>query len=216
MEKSDTNGGGPMGINRHTKPNLYIPNPVVIEQTPRGERQYDIYSRMMIDRILFLGSEINDTVANLLVAQMLFLEGDDPEKDIHLYINCPGGSISAGFAIYDVMNFIKCDVVTYCTGMAASFGAFLLASGAQKKRYALPNSRIMIHQPLGGTQGQASDIQIQAREINRLKESLNTILAKKTGQPKEKIEKDTDRDNYLTAAEAMEYGLIDRVLDRHE
>ena len=165
----------------HKKPSLYIPNPVVIEQTPRGERQYDIYSRMMIDRILFLGSEINDTVANLLVAQMLFLEGDDSDKDIHLYINSPGGSITAGFAIYDVMNFIKCDVVTYCTGMAASFGAFLLAAGSKNKRYALTNSRIMIHQPLGGVQGQASDIQIQAKEISRLKKSLNKILAREDG-----------------------------------
>ena len=205
-----------MGENNHRNSKLYIPNPVVIEQTPRGERQYDIYSRMMIDRIIFLGSEVNDTVANLLMAQMLFLEGDDPEKDIHLYINSPGGSISAGFGIYDVMQFIKCDVVTYCTGMAASLGAFLLASGAKGKRYALPNARIMIHQPLGGAQGQASDIEIQAKEIIRLKDSLNKILADRTGQPKEKVEKDTDRDNYLSATEAVKYGLIDKVLERHE
>ncbi len=194
----------------------YIPNPVVVEQTPRGERQYDIFSRLMLDRIIFLGTEINDTVANLLIAQMLFLEGNDPDKDIHLYINSPGGSISAGMGIYDVMRFIKCDVVTYCTGMAASMGAFILAAGAKGKRYALMNSRIMIHQPLGGAQGQATDIEIRAKEILYLKSKINSILGDLTGKTKDELEKDTDRDYYMSAQEAKEYGLIDKVLTRHE
>jgi ATP-dependent Clp protease protease subunit len=195
---------------------MYIPNPIVIEQTPRGERQYDIFSRLMLDRIIFLGTEVNDTVANLLIAQMLFLEGNDPEKDIHLYINSPGGSISAGMGIYDVMQFVKCDVVTYCTGMAASMGAFLLAAGTKGKRFALPNSRIMIHQPLGGARGQATDIEIQAREILYWKKRLNTILSETTGKPVAVIEKDTERDNYLSSEEAVSYGLIDKVLTRHD
>lgn len=194
----------------------YIPNPIVIEQSPRGERQYDIYSRMMLDRIIFLGTEVNDTVSNLLIAQMLFLESSDPEKDIHLYINSPGGSVSAGLAIYDVMRFVKCDVVTYCMGMAASMGAFLLSAGTKGKRYALPNSRIMIHQPLGGARGQASDIEIQAKEILYLKDRLNKMLAEHTGRSLEDISKDTDRDNYMSSEEAMKYGLIDKVLTRHE
>ena len=195
---------------------MYIPNPIVIEQTPRGERQYDIFSRLMLDRIIFLGTEVNDTVANLLIAQMLFLEGNDPEKPIHLYINSPGGSISAGMGIYDVMQFVKCDVVTYCTGMAASMGAFLLAAGTKGRRFALPNSRIMIHQPLGGTRGQATDIEIQAKEILYLKGRLNGILAGVTGKSPEQVERDTERDNYMSAEEAVKYGLIDKVLTRHE
>ena len=194
----------------------YIPNPIVIEQTPRGERQYDIYSRMMVDRIVFLGSEVNDTVANLLIAQMLFLEASGPDQPISLYINSPGGSVSAGMGIYDVMQFVKCDVSTTCIGMAASMGAFLLAAGTKGKRFALPNSRIMIHQPMGGARGQASDIEIQANEINYLKKRLNKILAEKTGQKIDVIEKDTDRDNYLSAEDAIEYGLIDKILTRHE
>ncbi len=195
---------------------MYIPNPIVIEQTPRGERQYDIYSRLMLDRIIFLGTEVNDAVANLLIAQMLFLEGNDPEKDIHLYINSPGGSISAGMGIYDVMQFVKCDVVTYCTGMAASMGAFLLAAGSKGKRHALPNSRIMLHQPFGGARGQASDVEIQAKEILHLKDRLNGILSDITGKGVKQIEKDTDRDNYMSAEEAAKYGVIDKVLSRHE
>lgn len=192
----------------------YVPNPIVIEQTARGERQYDIYSRLLLDRIVFLGTEVNDTVANLLVAQMFFLESSDPEKDIHLYINSPGGSVYAGLAIYDVMQFVKCDVGTYCLGMAASMGSLLLTAGAAGKRYSLPSSRIMIHQPLGGARGQASDIEIQAREILYLKDKLNNIYNKHTGQPVEKIKNDTDRDNYLSAYEAAEYRLIDKVLER--
>src|SRR5580658_4651398 len=176
--------------------NGYIPNPIVVEQTARGERQYDIYSRLLLDRIVFLGTEVNDTVANLLVAQMFFLESSDPDKDIQLYINSPGGSVYAGLGIYDVMQFIKCDVSTYCIGMAASMGALLLTAGAKGKRYSLLHSRIMIHQPLGGAKGQASDIEIQAREILYLKERLNEILAHHTGKPMETIQKDTDRDNY--------------------
>src|SRR3989344_2758277 len=172
----------------------YIPNPIVIEQTARGERQYDIYSRLLLDRIVFLGTEVNDTVANLLIAQLFFLESSDPDKPIHIYINSPGGSVTAGLGIYDVMQFIKCDVCTYCIGLAASMGALLLASGAKGKRYSLPHSRIMIHQPLGGARGQASDIEIQAREILYLKERLNAILSKHTGHPVEKIQKDTDPD----------------------
>jgi len=190
----------------------YIPNPIVIEQTARGERQYDIYSRLLLDRIVFLGTEVNDTVANLLMAQMMFLESSDPDKDIHLYINSPGGSVTAGLGIYDIMQFIKCDVATYCVGLAASMGALLLTAGAKGKRHSLPHSRIMIHQPLGGARGQASDIEIQAREILYLKERLNQILVHHTGQSMERIIKDTDRDNYLSAKEASEYGLIDQVI----
>ena len=191
----------------------YIPNPIVVEQTARGERQYDIYSRLLIDRIVFLGTEVNDTVANLIVAQLFFLESQDPDKDIHLYINSPGGSVSAGLAIYDTMQFIKCDVSTYCLGMAASMGSLLLSAGAKGKRYSLPHSRIMIHQPLGGARGQASDIEIQAREILYLKDRLNLIYSKHTGQPVEKVKTDTDRDNYLSSEDAVKYGLIDKVIE---
>jgi len=186
--------------------------PMVIEQTNRGERAYDIYSRLLKDRIIFLGSAIDDTVANSIIAQLLFLSAEDPEKDIHLYINSPGGSITSGMAIYDTMQFIKPDVSTIAIGMAASMGAFLLAAGAKGKRYALPNSEVMIHQPLGGTQGQASDIEIHARRIIQMKEKLNEILAERTGQPMERIQKDTDRDNFLTAEAAKEYGLIDDII----
>lgn len=192
----------------------YIPNPIVVEQTPRGERQYDIYSRLLLERIIFLGTEVNDTVANLLVAQMFFLESSDPDKDIHLYINSPGGSVYAGLGIYDVMQFIKCDVSTYCIGMAASMGALLLTAGTKGKRYSLPHSRIMIHQPLGGARGQASDIEIQAREILYLKERLNHIMAHHSGKSVDQVKKDTDRDNYLSAKEAAEYGLIDKVVEK--
>lgn len=188
--------------------------PVVIEQTNRGERSYDIYSRLLNDRIIILSEEVNDTTASLVVAQLLYLEGQDPKKDISLYINSPGGSVSAGFAIYDTMNYIKCDVSTICLGMAASMGAFLLAAGTKGKRLALPNSEIMIHQPLGGSQGQATDIAIQANQILKIKKNLNTILAENTGKPIEVIERDTERDNYMTAQEAMEYGLIDKVISR--
>ena len=188
--------------------------PTVIEQTSRGERAYDIYSRLLNDRIVFLADEVNDVTASLVVAQLLFLEAQDPDKDICLYINSPGGSVSAGLAIYDTMNFIKCDVSTTCIGMAASMGAFLLSSGAPGKRFALPNSEIMIHQPLGGMQGQASDIKIHADHILRTKKRLNEILAKNTGKALEIIEKDTDRDNFLTALEACEYGLIDKVIEK--
>jgi ATP-dependent Clp protease, protease subunit len=191
----------------------YIPNPIVVEQTARGERQYDIYSRLLIDRIVFLGTEVNDTVANLIVAQLFFLESQDPDKDIHLYINSPGGSVSAGLAIYDTMQFIKCDVSTYCLGMAASMGSLLLTAGAKGKRYSLPHSRIMIHQPLGGARGQASDIEIQAREILYLKDRLNQIYARHTGQPVDRIRQDTDRDNYLSSDDAVKYGLIDKVIE---
>ncbi len=194
--------------------NGYIPNPIVVEQTARGERQYDIYSRLLLDRVIFLGTEVNDTVANLLVAQMFFLESSDPDKDIHLYINSPGGSVYAGMGIYDVMQFIKCDVSTYCIGMAASMGALLLCSGAKGKRSSLPHSRIMIHQPMGGAKGQASDIEIQAKEILYLKEKLNQILVQNTGQKLEQIIKDTDRDNFMSAKEAVEYGLIDKVIEK--
>ena len=188
--------------------------PTVIEQTNRGERAYDIYSRLLNDRIVFLADEVNDVTADLVVAQLLFLEAQDPDKDISLYINSPGGSITAGMAIFDTMNYIKCDVSTICIGMAASMGAFLLAAGAKGKRYALPNSEIMIHQPLGGMQGQATDIKIHADRIIRIKENLNKILSERTGKPLEIIERDTDRDNFMSAAEACEYGLIDKVLDR--
>ncbi len=186
--------------------------PIVVEQTNRGERSYDIFSRLLKERIIFLGEEINDVTASLVVAQMLFLESEDPDQDIKLYINSPGGSISSGFAIYDTMQYIKCDVSTICIGMAASMGAFLLAAGTKGKRFALPNSEIMIHQPLGGTRGQASDIAIHAERIIRMKKSLNKILSERTGQPLEKIEKDTDRDNFMSAEAAKEYGLIDEVI----
>ncbi len=188
--------------------------PMVIEQTGRGERSYDIYSRLLNDRIIFLSDEVNDTTASLVVAQLLFLEAQDPDKDISLYINSPGGSITAGMAIYDTMNFIKCDVSTICIGMAASMGAFLLSSGAKGKRYALPNSEIMIHQPLGGMQGQATDIKIHADRIIRMRKTLNEILAANTGKELSVIEQDTERDHFLTAKEAVEYGLIDRVFDK--
>ena len=187
--------------------------PVVVEQTSRGERSYDIFSRLLNDRIIMLSDEVNDATASLVVAQLLYLEGQDPDKDIHLYINSPGGSITAGMAIYDTMQYIKCDVSTICIGMAASMGAFLLAAGAKGKRYALPNSEIMIHQPLGGMQGQASDIKIHADRIIKMKEKLNTILAERTGQTLEKVTMDTDRDNFLSAQEACEYGLIDKVIE---
>lgn len=188
--------------------------PTVIEQTNHGERAYDIYSRLLNDRIIFLADEVNDTTASLIVAQLLYLESQDPDKDISFYINSPGGSVSAGFAIYDTMNFIKCDVSTICVGMAASMGAFLLSSGAKGKRFALPNSEIMIHQPLGGYQGQASDIQIHSEHILRTKAKLNSILAENTGRSLAEIEKDTDRDNFLDAEAAKEYGLIDRVFTK--
>lgn len=186
--------------------------PTVIEQTNRGERAYDIYSRLLNDRIIFLSDEVNDTTASLVVAQLLFLEAQDPDKDISLYINSPGGSITAGMAIYDTMNYIKCDVSTICVGMAASMGAFLLSAGAKGKRYALPNSEIMIHQPLGGMQGQATDIKIHADRIIKIREKLNSILSDVTGQPIEKIEHDTERDNFMSADEAKAYGLIDKVI----
>lgn len=188
--------------------------PMVVEQTNRGERSYDIYSRLLNDRIIMLTDEINDATASLVVAQLLYLEAQDPDKDISLYINSPGGSVSAGFAIYDTMNFIKCDVSTICMGMAASMGAFLLSAGAKGKRLALPNSEIMIHQPLGGTRGQASDIKIHADHILKTKAKLNEILAKNTGKPLEVIERDTDRDNFLSAEQAVEYGLVDKVIDK--
>ena len=186
--------------------------PYVLEQTSRGERTYDIYSRLLKDRIIFLGEEVNDVTASLLVAQLLFLEAEDPAKDISLYINSPGGSVSAGMAIYDTMQYIKCDVSTICLGMAASMGAFLLAGGAKGKRYALPNSTIMIHQPSGGAQGQATEIQIVADHIAHTKRTLNEILAANTGQPYEVVERDTDRDNYMTAEQAKAYGIIDGVV----
>ena len=188
--------------------------PMVIEQSNRGERAYDIYSRLLKDRIIFLGSGINDVVANTVIAQMLFLAADDPDKDIHLYINSPGGSITAGMAIFDTMQYIKPDVSTICVGMAASLGAVLLAAGAKGKRYALPNSEVMIHQPLGGAEGQASDIEIRAKRILRMRDKLNRILAERTGQPLSRIEKDTDRDYFMSAQEALEYGIVDRVIER--
>ena len=186
--------------------------PMVVEQTNRGERSYDIYSRLLNDRIIFLSEEVNDVTASLVVAQLLYLESQDSEKDINFYINSPGGSVSAGLAIYDTMNYIQCDVSTICVGMAASMGAFLLAAGAKGKRFALPNSEIMIHQPLGGAQGQASDVAIHAQHILRTRERLNKILAANTGKPLDVIEADTDRDNFLSAAAAAEYGLIDKVI----
>jgi ATP-dependent Clp protease protease subunit len=190
--------------------------PYVIEQTSRGERSYDIYSRLLKERIIFLGEEVNETTASLVVAQMLFLEAEDPEKDIHLYINSPGGSVTAGMAIYDTMRFVKCDVSTICIGMAASMGAFLLAGGTKGKRYALPNAEIMIHQPLGGAQGQATEIEIAAKHILQTKEKLNKILAENTGKPYETVCEDTERDNWKTAEEAKEYGLIDAVIHNHD
>ncbi|MDP5028948.1 MAG: ATP-dependent Clp endopeptidase proteolytic subunit ClpP [Paraglaciecola sp.] len=186
--------------------------PMVVEQTAKGERSYDIYSRLLKENVIFLVGQVEDHMANLIVAQMLFLEAENPEKDIFLYINSPGGSVTAGMAIYDTMNFIKPDVSTVCIGQAASMGAFLLSAGAKGKRYCLPNSRVMIHQPLGGFQGQASDFEIHAREILSIKEKMNRLMAKHTGQDYEKVAKDTDRDNFLSAAEAMEYGLVDQVL----
>lgn len=189
-------------------------NPIVIENTSYGERSYDIYSRLLKDRIIFLGTEINDNVANAIVAQLLFLEAEDPEKDITMYINSPGGVVTAGMAIYDTMNYIKPDVQTICVGQAASMGAFLLSAGAKGKRFSLENSRIMIHQPLGGTQGQAVDIEIHAKEILRLKKTLSEILAKNCGKSIEDIYRDTDRDNFMSAEEAVEYGIIDKVIKR--
>jgi ATP-dependent Clp protease protease subunit len=188
--------------------------PMVIEQSGRGERSYDIYSRLLKERVIFLVGPVNDYVANLVVAQLLFLESENPDKDISFYINSPGGSVSAGMAIYDTMNFIKPEVSTLCTGMAASMGAFLLAAGAKGKRFSLPNSKIMIHQPSGGSQGQATEIEIQAREILKTREHLNRILAERTGQPLERIERDTERDYYMTAQETQEYGLIDQVISK--
>ena len=190
--------------------------PMVVEQTNRGERSYDIFSRLLNDRIIMLCDEVNDTTASLVVAQLLYLEGQDPDKDISLYINSPGGSISAGMAIYDTMNYIKCDVSTICIGMAASMASFLLSSGAKGKRFALPNSEIMIHQPLGGMQGQASDIKIHADHIIAIREKMNRMLSEQTGKSYEEICRDTDRDNFLTAKEAMEYGLVDKVIDHRE
>ena len=190
--------------------------PTVVEQTSRGERAYDIYSRLLKERIIFLADEVNDTTASLVIAQLLFLESEDPSKDISLYINSPGGSVSAGFGIYDTMNYIKCDVSTICVGMAASMGAFLLAGGAKGKRFALPNAEIMIHQPLGGTQGQATEIEIAAKHILRTKEKLNRMLAENTGKDYETICADTERDNWKSAEEACEYGLIDKVITFHE
>jgi ATP-dependent Clp protease protease subunit len=205
-----------VGFNADDFPRLegHVPNPIVIEQTARGERQYDIYSRLLLDRIVFLGTEVNDTVANLLVAQMFFLESNDPDKDIQLYINSPGGSVYAGLAIYDVMQFVKCDVSTFCTGFAASMGAVLLCAGAKGKRYSLPSSRIMIHQPHGGARGQASDIEIQAREILYLKEQLIGIVSLHSGKPIDEVRKDKDRDNFLSPEEAVKYGLIDKVVEK--
>ena len=187
--------------------------PMVVEQTNQGERSYDIYSRLLKDRIIFLGGEVDDDTANIIVAQMLFLEADDPDKDIFLYINSPGGSVSAGMAIFDTMKYIKCEVSTICVGLAASMGAFLLTAGAKGKRRALPNAEIMIHQPSGGARGQATDMNIQVEQILRIKKRLNAILAERTGQPVEKIAADTERDNYLTAAEAKDYGLIDEIIE---
>ena len=190
--------------------------PMVVEQTSRGERSYDIYSRLLNDRIIFLADEVNDVTASLVVAQLLYLEAQDPDKDIYLYINSPGGSITAGMAIYDTMNYIKCDVSTICIGMAASMGAFLLSSGAKGKRFALPNAEVMIHQPLGGMQGQATDIKIHADRIIKIKAKLNQLLSEQTGKPLETIEHDTERDNFMTADEACAYGLVDKVIAKKE
>ena len=186
--------------------------PMVIETTGRGERAYDIYSRLLKDRIIFIGTPIDDTISNLIIAQMLFLNMEDPQKDINVYVNTPGGSVTAGLAIYDTMQFVKCGVATYCIGQAASMGAFLLAAGTKGKRYALPNARIMIHQPWGGTQGTASDIHIQAKEILKLKEQLNRLLAQHTGKTPEQVEKDTDRDHFMSSEEAKNYGIVDHVI----
>lgn len=190
--------------------------PMVVEQSPRGERAFDIYSRLLKERIIFLGSQVSDDVSNVIIAQLLFLEADDPEKDITFYINSPGGSVTAGMAVYDTMQYIRCDVATLCMGQAASMGALLLAAGTEGKRFSLPNSRIMIHQPMGGYQGQATDIDIHAKEILRMRKDLNAILAHHTGQTMKKIESDTDRDNFMTAEEAAKYGLIDKVLSSRE
>lgn len=190
--------------------------PIVVEQSSRGERSYDIFSRLLNDRIVMLHDQVNQVTASLVVAQLLYLEAQDPEKDIHLYINSPGGSVTDGMAIFDTMNYVKCDVSTICVGMAASMGAFLLSAGAKGKRFALPNSEIMIHQPLGGTQGQATDIEIHAKRIVRMKEKLNTLIAEFTGQSLETVTKDTDRDNFMTAQEALDYGLIDKVITSKE
>ena len=190
--------------------------PMVVEQTSRGERSYDIYSRLLNDRIIFLADEVNDTTASLVVAQLLYLEAQDPDKDVYLYINSPGGSITAGMAIYDTMNYIKCDVSTICVGMAASMGAFLLSSGAKGKRFALPNAEVMIHQPLGGMQGQATDIKIHADRILKIKAKLNSLLSEQTGKPLDVIERDTERDNFMSADEAQAYGLIDKVITKKE
>lgn len=186
--------------------------PYVIEQTSRGERSYDIFSRLLKERIVFLGEEVNPTTSSLIVAQMMFLEAEDPDKDIHFYINSPGGSVTDGYAIYDTMHYVKCDVATYCMGMAASMGAFLLAGGEKGKRFALPNAEIMIHQPLGGTKGQATEIEIAAKQILRTRENLNRILSENTGKPIEEIARDTERDNWMTAEEALDYGLIDKII----
>jgi ATP-dependent Clp protease protease subunit len=189
---------------------------MVVEQTPRGERAFDIYSRLLKERIIFLGTQVTDDVANLIIAQLLFLEADDPDKDVTFYINSPGGSVTAGLAIYDTMEYIKCDIATLCMGQASSMGAFLLAAGTKGKRHSLPNARIMIHQPMGGFQGQASDIDIHAKEILRMREDLNKMLVKATGQPMKKISKDTDRDYYMSAVEAKKYGIIDKVLTHRQ
>ncbi len=186
--------------------------PYVIEQTSRGERSYDIYSRLLKERIVFLGEEVNETTANLIVAQMMFLEAEDPEKDIHFYINSPGGSVTAGMAIYDTMHYVKCDVATYCIGMAASMGAFLLAGGEKGKRFVLPNAEIMIHQPSGGAKGQATEIEIVAKQILRTKDRINKLLAENTGQPVKKVAADTERDNWMSAEEALEYGIVDKII----
>ena len=190
--------------------------PYVIEQTSRGERSYDIFSRLLKERIVFLGEEVNPTTSSLIVAQMMFLEAEDPDKDIHFYINSPGGSVTDGYAIYDTMHYVKCDVATYCMGMAASMGAFLLAGGQKGKRYALPNAEVMIHQPLGGAKGQATEIEIAAKQILRTKENLNRILSENTGKPIEEIARDTERDNWMTAQEALDYGLIDKIISVRE
>jgi ATP-dependent Clp protease protease subunit len=190
----------------------YIPMPYVIEQTPKGERQYDIYSRLLMDRIIFIGGEINDVVANMVVAQLLFLEADAPDKEIHMYINSPGGVVTAGMAIYDTMRYIKSDVCTYCVGQASSMGAFLLAGGTKGKRFSMPNARIMLHQPLGGFSGQATDMEIHAKEILKLREKLNRMLAENTGKDVKHITKDTDRDFFMTAQEALDYGVIDKIV----
>ncbi len=186
--------------------------PYVIEQTSRGERSYDIFSRLLKERIVFLGEEVNATTSSLIVAQMMFLEAEDPDKDIHFYINSPGGSVTDGYAIYDTMHYVKCDVATYCMGMAASMGAFLLAGGTKGKRFALPNAEVMIHQPLGGAKGQATEIEIAAKQILRTKENLNRILSENTGKPIDEIARDTERDNWMTAQEALDYGLIDKII----